>query len=126
MALARTSLPDPLPRGWTKQIRSGVLNAVSLAATAMTSAWARSAERDSPAARVHAELDRLRADVRHLEEEMAIKDSRWHKHAPRKRPHYYPIQRMRILRLRAARGWTVAQVAERFLVTEMTISNWMR
>ena len=33
---------------------------------------------------------------------------------------------MRILRLRAARGWTVAQTAERFLLTEMTIMNWMR
>ena len=33
---------------------------------------------------------------------------------------------MQILRLRAARGWSVAQVAERFLLTEMTIENWMR
>ena len=39
---------------------------------------------------------------------------------------YGPIQRMQILRLRAARGWTVAQTAERFLLTEMSIQNWMR
>jgi len=33
---------------------------------------------------------------------------------------------MQILRLRAARGRSVAQTAERFLLTEMTIENWMR
>ena len=33
---------------------------------------------------------------------------------------------MRIKLLRASRPWTVAQVAERFLLTEMTIMNWMR
>jgi len=33
---------------------------------------------------------------------------------------------MRILKLRAARGWSVEQTAKRFLVTEDTISSWMR
>ncbi len=33
---------------------------------------------------------------------------------------------MRILKLRAARGWSVAQTAQRFLVTEETIASWVR
>jgi transposase InsO family protein len=33
---------------------------------------------------------------------------------------------MRILELRAVRGWSVRQTAERFLVTEETIMSWMR
>jgi len=116
---------DPLPKGWSKLIRSGVLNAISLGATAMSTAWARAAAQTS-SRRLGADIDRLRAEIVHLEEEMAIKDRRWVRHSPRRRPHYDPIQRMRILRLRAARGWTISQTADRFLVTEMTIMNWMR
>jgi transposase InsO family protein len=33
---------------------------------------------------------------------------------------------MRILKLRAARGWSAAQTAERFLVTVDTIASWIR
>jgi transposase InsO family protein len=33
---------------------------------------------------------------------------------------------MRILKLRAARGWSVEQAASRFLVTEETITSWIR
>ncbi len=33
---------------------------------------------------------------------------------------------MRILELRAARGWSTAQAARRFLVTEDTIVSWIR
>ena len=44
----------------------------------------------------------------------------------KRRPHYGPIQRMRILELRAARGWSNAQTADRFHVTEDTIATWMR
>jgi hypothetical protein len=33
---------------------------------------------------------------------------------------------MRILELRAARGWSAFQTADCFLVTEETIDSWMR
>ena len=115
----------PLPRSWREHVRSGVLHAISLASTALTVSWSRASARSSRH-RLQAEIDRLRAEIKHLQEEMAIKASRWGRHSPRRRPHYGPIQRMRILRLRAARGWTVAQTAERFLLTENTIDNWMR
>jgi len=35
--------PFPLPRGWTKRVRSSVLHAVSLAFVALTRAWAAAA-----------------------------------------------------------------------------------
>ena len=66
----------PLPRGWTKHVRSGVLHAISLASTALTHSWGMAARRGSPR-RLAAEIDRLRAEVTHLKEEMEIKDSRW-------------------------------------------------
>ena len=33
---------------------------------------------------------------------------------------------MRILQLRAARGWSTKQVADRFVLTEETIASWMK
>ena len=42
-----------------------------------------------------------------------------------RRPYYQPIERLSILELRAARGWTLDQTAERMLVTPATIASWM-
>ncbi len=43
-----------------------------------------------------------------------------------RRPHFPPEERLAILELRAARGWTVQQTAEAFFVSEATIRNWMK
>ncbi len=115
----------PLARGWTKIVRSAVINAISVASTAMTTAWGRAASK-SPRRRQQAELDRLRTQLALLSQEMEIKDARWAKLPARRRPHYDPIQRMQILQLKAAHGWSVSQTAERFLVTEETIASWLR
>lgn len=45
---------------------------------------------------------------------------------PRRRAHYRPTERMAILELRAARGLSVWQVAQRFHLTRNTITDWMR
>jgi transcriptional regulator with XRE-family HTH domain len=41
-----------------------------------------------------------------------------------RRPHYPPIERLAILELRAARGWSQAQTARRLLVTALTVATW--
>jgi hypothetical protein len=46
--------------------------------------------------------------------------------APYRRPHYAPLERMAILELRAARGWTAVRTAERFLLTPASIASWMQ
>ena len=53
--------------------------------------------------RLQAELERARTEIALLREELRIKDGRWERSRSRRRPHYTPIQRMRILQLRAAR-----------------------
>jgi len=113
----------PLPREWPQVVQSGVLHAISLASAALTSAWARASgtRRDRAA-----EVDRLRAEISLLREELDIKDERWSRSSAHKRPHYGPVHRLRILQLRASRGWTTEQTAQRFLVTEDTIAAWMR
>ncbi len=120
------SLTVPLPRGWTKIVRSATLHAISVAVTALTTAWGRAATSRSARLRQRGEVDRLRTEIALLKEELEIKDARWGRVPARRRPHYGPVQRMRILELRAARGWSTAQAARHFLVTEDTIASWIR
>ena len=61
-----------------------------------------------------------------LQREIAIKDSRFARLDPKKRPHYLPTERLEILTIRAMRGWSNVQVAKRFQVTIQTIINWIR
>ncbi len=116
----------PLPRRWPRHAKAAVLHVVALAHAAMTQARGWCA--NSPVARVRlaAENERLRSVVALLVEELRIKDARIAAIPPQRRPHYAPADRLAILALRAARGWTVAAVARRFLVTAQCISNWMR
>ena len=61
-----------------------------------------------------------------LREEIRIKDNCLLCIDPHKRPHYSPTERMAILQLRAARGWSQQQTADVFQITAATISSWMR
>ena len=108
--------PLPLPRGWTKTVRAGVLHVISLAAAALTSAWSKAASSRSSRQRALAEVDRLATEIALLKEELAIKDARFLRVPARRRPHYGPVQRMRILQLKAARGWSKEQTAARFVM----------
>jgi transposase-like protein len=69
-------------------------------------------------------VDRLHQEVALLKEEIRIKDGRMERLPPQRRPHYPPIERLAILELRAARGWTVAETARRLLVTPLTVASW--
>ena len=60
-----------------------------------------------------------------LQEELRIKDTRMARVPPRRRPHYTPLERMAILELRATRGWSVRQTADRLLLTPTTIPSWI-
>ena len=106
----------PLPRGWRNVTRAGVLHAISVAAMAMTSAWSKASAGRSARQRALAEVARLGTEVALLTEELDLKDSRLARVPARRRPYYGPVQRMRILKLRAARGWSAKQVADRFIL----------
>ena len=58
--------------------------------------------------RLKVENDRLRQKVGQLEEQIRIKDARMEQINPHQRPHYPPTERMAILELRTARGWSQA------------------
>ena len=58
-------------------------------------------------------------------EELRLKDARMSRIEPHRRPHYQAIERMAILELKAARGWSLAQTARTFFITTATISSWL-
>ena len=121
-----SSSVSSLPRVWPLRVKSAVLGTISLAqfALAYTRGWAV----NCPNARVRlkAKLDRANQEIALLREAMRIKDARMESIPPHRRPFYPPIERMAILELKAARGWSLEQTAKAFLVTAATIASWMR
>ena len=119
------SSPDiPLPSGWPKCVRSAVIHVISLAHYAIVAARGWAANSVNARVRLAAENDRLNEEIQLLHEELRIKDVRFAKIDPRRRPYYRPIDRMAILELKAARGWSLAQTARAFLVEPETIAAW--
>jgi transposase-like protein len=114
-----------LPRGWSKHIKSSLVHAIALAATALTEAWSRAAAGRSKDTKLDAELDRANTEIAMLREELAIKDARWSRLPSRRRPYYSPVERLRILQLKAARGWSRQQAAHAFLINEQTLRSWL-
>lgn len=117
--------PPNLPRGWSKHVQSSLVHAIALAATALTEAWSRAAAGRTKDTRLEAELDRANTEIAMLREELAIKDARWSRLPSRRRPYYSPVERLRILQLKAARGWSRQQAAHAFLVNEQTLRSWL-
>ncbi len=116
----------PLPRGWKPRVRSAVLHVLSLAqyAAVYTRGWA--ADSVNRRVRLQADLDQASQEIALLREEMRIKDARLARIEPHRRPHYPPTERMAILELRAARGWSLEQTARVFHLTAATVASWMK
>jgi putative transposase len=74
--------------------------------------------------RLAAQNERLRQECGLLREEIRIKDARMDRITPQRRPRYGPFERMAILELRAARGWSLKQAADTFRVATATIASW--
>ena len=115
----------PLPRGWPRLVKSAVIHAISLAQFSLTHTRSWAANNWNARIRLKAENDRLRQEIALLVEEMRIKDSRMLRIPAQRRPHYPPTERLAILELRAARGWSRSQAARRLLVTPATVCSWV-
>jgi putative transposase len=114
-----------LPRSWPCQVRSALVHVIALAqyAAVYTRSWA--AESRNARVRLQADKDQLEHEVALLRAEIRIKDARMTCLPPQRRPYYPPAARLEILQLRSARGWSLQQTADAFLVTAATIRSWM-
>jgi transcriptional regulator with XRE-family HTH domain len=95
-----------------------------MAHVAFSAAQARAEHQFDARIRLQANNDRLQRQVALLLEELRIKDARMERVPAQRWPHYPPSERLAILELRAARGWSQAETARRLLVTPLTVASW--
>jgi transposase-like protein len=107
-------------------VKSAAIHALALAHYSIVYAPAWAADSINARVRLAAEKDRFYEDRALLREELRIKDARSLRTPPQRRPHYSPQERMAVLELRAARGWSLKQTADSFLITSATIASWMK
>jgi len=119
-----TETQIPLPPGWTKLAKTGLVHAVALVRLVLLDVLAGFEHGRAPKARLLSQVERLKQRLAQVEMELAIKDRRMAQLLPAKRPHYSPLDRLQILLLQAAAGWTLAETARRFLVSAQTVANW--
>lgn len=113
----------PLPKDWTETVRHAVLNVVGIVRiAALASREFLIREGDVADARIH----RLETEGAMLREELRVNGVRMRRIDRRQRPQYLPTERMAILELRAMRGWSKAETARRFFVSDDTIRAWLR
>jgi hypothetical protein len=115
-----------LPNSWPRSIQTALVHVMSLAHYALiyTRSWA--ANSSNARVRLAGKRDDLEAEAAFLREEIRIKDARLARIPPGQRPHYHATQRLAILELRAARGWSLARTARVFQVTQATIASWCK
>ena len=97
----------PLPEDWSDHVKTGIIHVIALAQIALTAAQARSKKRGI-VARLRAKVEEQAQEVSGLREELSLKDLRMARVKPRRRPHYRGVERLRIVALKAARGWSQA------------------
>ncbi len=114
----------PLPRGWNRRAKSAILHILALSHYTFTALLARAANSKNRQVRLRAQIDRRNHEIALLQEELRIKDARMERVTPHRRPHYVPLERMAILELRASRGWSARQAADRFHVSATTLGSW--
>ena len=120
------AVEHPSPFRWTENVKSAILHVISLAHFAIACARGWAGNSINARVRLTAKSDRLQQEAELLGEEIRIKDARMAKLDPHRRPYYAPAERMAILELKAARGWSLAQTAKAFLVRPATIASWLK
>lgn len=112
-------------KGWPKEAKSILIHVISMAHFALCYARSICLTNKNPG-RIEIELRQSNDEINLLREELRIKDARLKRISPNHRPHYTPTERLSILELKAARGWSDIQVAEVFLVCPDTIAYWSK
>ncbi len=96
----------PLPQNCPLRVKSALLHVITLAQFAKAYAQGWAANSVNARMRLKARAGQFEQEAARLREETRIKDARMRSIPSHRRPHYSPVERMAILQLRAARGWS--------------------
>jgi hypothetical protein len=80
----------------------------------------------SPILRLMMSRNHAVMEVALLERELAVLRGQREMMKPKSRPDYTGVQRLEIIQIMRLRGWTVAQVAARFVLHPNTVRAWLR
>ena len=99
---SRWCVPAPLGRAVVTQVRSWAIN--------------------SPLERIRlrADCERLTTLVAQQQEELGLLRMRFERVPSKSRPHFTPPERLRVLQLKAASGWSAAETARRLLLAPIS------
>ena len=97
-----------------------------LLAQAMQLARVRVASEASPVLRMMAQRDHTAGETELLRREIEILRAQRAAMPPHRRPDYGPVQRLAIIQLMRLRGWSVAIVAQRFVLHANTGRSWIK
>lgn len=97
-----------------------------LLAQAMQLARARVASQASPVLRLMAQRDHATGETELLRRELEILRAQRAAMPPHRRPDYGPMQRLAIIQLMRLRGWSIATVAQRFVLHANTVRSWTK
>jgi hypothetical protein len=107
-----------LPRNWSASVRNAILNVIGVVGIAtIAGRKALIQNGDVKDARNH----QLESELAMTREELRLVGPRMQRVDPHRRPQYTMVERMAILELRAMRGWSKAETARHFFITDDTI-----
>src|SRR5450830_1286303 len=113
------------PRGGSSPAAlPALLRASHLFGLALGSALGRLRESGVTAAQLFEQAEESALLLRMMREAAGVLGARWDKGPERQRPHYLPVQRFRILRIRSFLGLSQRETAEMFRVSTETIARW--
>ncbi len=115
-----------LPKTWPAIVQQAMIYVIALAHYALVYSRCWAADSKLARVRLQAKVDKLECKLAALQEEVRLKDQRFERIPAHRRPNYFPEERLEILELRAINGWSQAKTARRFLLSENTISSWMK
>jgi hypothetical protein len=102
---------NALPKRWPMRVKLAVLHVLALVRVQLAMLRAKATEETRTFLRQDARAARLEVVLA----ESAVLKRRLESIDPRRRPHYSPEDRLKILELRAAQGWTLEQREGRHL-----------
>jgi transposase InsO family protein len=114
----------PLPEAWPTAIHSAMRYVAALAhyTIIQTRSWC--ANSQYARVRLAGKAERAECALATEREVNRIIVQRMARLPANRRPHFTPIERLQVLEVRAANGWTLAETGRRFGVMPATISSW--
>ena len=114
----------PLPESWPDNVKRAMNKALQLARFDIIRVRGEVDYDYRTEVRLKAENDKLRNELALERDYNDILISRFRQIPAKKRPNYTPVDRMRVLNHKAARGWNLKQASEKFLIDSQTLSSW--